>query len=149
MSKNRAADSICDGWNSRHSFLAEFSVGTAEFSPGFFSVFAAAGFASVVVFYDVLHDERDAAVGGVEWIVEFAETLIGKSADLGDLVRPDAVGLHEAAGGVGAVAGEFPVTVAAGGGIGFGIGVAFDRKRVGQLAEFLGESDEQLAAVGI
>src|SRR5271170_2600354 len=98
---------------------------------------------------EVLDDERNATVGGVEWIVGFAEMLIGESADLGDLVRPDAAGLHEAAGGVGAVGGEFPVAVVAEGGIGFGVGVAFDEERIGQFAEFAGQSDEQLAAIGV
>src|SRR5271155_1228263 len=105
--------------------------------------------ALVSVCSEVLHDEGNAAVGGVERIVEFAEMLIGESADLGDLVRPDAAGLHETAGSVGAVGGEFPVTVVAEGAIGFGVGVAFDEKRVGQRADFAGQSDAQLAAFGV
>jgi hypothetical protein len=65
----------------------------------------------IVVFYDVLHDQRDAAVGRVERGIGLAESLVGKAADLGDLVGADSIGLHDAAGGVGAVGGEFPVAV--------------------------------------
>src|SRR5208282_2993355 len=39
----------------------------------------------VAAFYDVLHDQRDAAVGGIEGIVRLTKTLIGEAANLGDL----------------------------------------------------------------
>src|ERR1039458_1054257 len=147
----------------------------------------------IIIFYDVLHDQRDAAVGRVERGVGLAETLVGKAADLSDLVgahsiglhdaagrvgagggkvpvavprRPrglaetlvgkaadlsdlvgaHSIGLHDAAGRVGAVGGKFPVAVG-GGGVGLGIGVAFDGEFVGEFAQFLGEGDEHVAAI--
>src|SRR5712691_4713656 len=86
-----------------------------------------------VVLHDVLDDERDAAVGWVEGGVRLAQTLVGKSADLGHLVGPDSVGLHDAAGGVRAIGRKFPVAVG-GGGIRLRIGVTFDGEFVGEFA---------------
>src|ERR1039458_5421277 len=100
----------------------------------------------IIIFYDVLHDQRDAAVGRVERGVGLAETLVGKAADLSDLVGAHSIGLHDAAGPVGAVGGKFPVAVG-GGGVGLGIGVAFDGEFVGEFAQFLGEGDEHVAAI--
>src|ERR1019366_136225 len=100
----------------------------------------------IIIFYDVLHDQRDAAVGRVERGVGLAETLVGKAADLSDLVGAHSIGLHDAAGRVGAVGGKFPVAVG-GGGVGLGIGVAFDGEFVGEFAQFLGEGDEHVAAI--
>ena len=57
--------------------------------------------------------------------------LIGESADLGDLVRPDTAGLHEVAGGVGAIGGEFPVTVVAEGATDSAGDLFKDVKRIG------------------
>jgi hypothetical protein len=96
----------------------------------------------VVIFHDVLHDKGDAAVGSVEWIVEFAEALIGESTDLSDLARSESFGLHEAAGGVGAVGRKFPIAVVSGCGVRLGVGVAFDGDFVRQLAEFNRQRDQ-------
>ena len=41
----------------------------------------------VVIFCDVLDDNRDAAVGRIEWGVGLAQALVRKSADLGYLIR--------------------------------------------------------------
>src|SRR5437899_2487102 len=82
-------------------------------------------------FVKVLHDQGDAAVGGIERGVPFAEPLIGKAADLGDLIKADALGLHEAAGGVGAIRGKLPVGVGSALGVGLGVGVPFDGDFVG------------------
>ena len=101
---------------------------------GLASLFSAGGESASSVMGDVLHDDADAAVGGIEGIVGGAEVLIGKSADLDDLVGCQATLFHQAAGGVGAVSGELPIAVIAGAGVGLGIGVAFDRHFVGQLA---------------
>ena len=84
-------------------------------SPVFWLAGGGLGIFVVVIFHDVLHDERDAAIGGVERGIGLAETLVGKAADLRDLVGANSVGLHDAAGGVGAIGGEFPVAVGGGG----------------------------------
>ena len=61
----------------------------------------------------------------------FAQALVGEAADLRDLVGANAVGLHDAAGGVGAVPGELPVAVGRGRSVGLGVGVAFDGELLG------------------
>jgi hypothetical protein len=56
-------------------------------------------------------DDGDAALGRIARIINFSETLISKTADLRPLVGPDSVGLHEAAGGMGAVGGKLQKTI--------------------------------------
>jgi hypothetical protein len=51
----------------------------------------------------ILDDERDSTVGGVELVLFFAEALIGESTDLRDLIVPNSMSLHQAPGGIGAV----------------------------------------------
>ena len=75
----------------------------------------------VIIFLDVLHDERDAPVGRVERRFRLAESLIGEAADLNDLVGANTIGLHDAASGVGAIGREFPVSISGGGSIGYGL----------------------------
>jgi hypothetical protein len=58
-----------------------------------------------------MHDDGDAAVGRIKRIINFQETLISKAADLRPLVGPDSIGLHEAAGGMGAVGGKLQKTI--------------------------------------
>src|SRR5690349_17377821 len=90
-----------------------------------------AGLLVVTVFLDVLHDERDAAVGRVERCFRLAEPLIGEAADLNDLVGAHSIGLHDAASGIGAIGREFPVSISRRRSIGLGIGMAFDGEFVG------------------
>ena len=77
-----------------------------------------------------------------------ASGLVGKSADLRNLVRPDSIGLHHAAGGVGAVGREFPIPVG-GGGVWLRIGMTFDGEFIGKGPKLLGESDQHFATVAI
>ena len=65
----------------------------------------------VTVFDDVLHDERNTAVGWIKRRFGFAQLLVSEAADLRDLVGPDSATLHQPASGVGAVGREFPVAV--------------------------------------
>src|ERR1051326_4750530 len=109
----------------------------------FFERRSRAGFLVVIGFLDVLHDQRRGAIGGVEWSIGLAQPLVGKAADLDDLVGAHSIGLHDASGGIGAIGREFPVTVAVGRRVRLGIGVPFDGEFVGQTADFLGEFNEQ------
>jgi hypothetical protein len=93
----------------------------------------------VIVPYDVLHDDRDAAVSGIQRSIGVAKTLVGEAADLGDLIGANSMGLHDAACSVGAIGGELPIAVGGRWGIRLRIGVSLDGKLVGEAAEFLGQ----------
>ena len=60
---------------------------------------------------DVLHDDRDAAVGSIERDRFVAQALVRETAHLRDLIGAQPRLLHQAASGVGAVGGKFPVAV--------------------------------------
>src|SRR5579883_786329 len=81
-------------------------------------------------FLEILDDERDASIRRIEGVRFFSEALIGETANLGDLVQPNAAGLHEAASGVGTIGG-LPIGVGGAFGVGLGISVAFDGNFVG------------------
>lgn len=55
------------------------------------------------VFGQILDNQRDATVGWIERVAGFLQVLVGETANLRDLILPDAMSLHEAAGGIGAV----------------------------------------------
>ena len=103
----------------------------------------------VGVFLDVLHDQRDAAVGWIKRGGGLAQSLIGEPANLNDLIGANAIGLHNAAGGIGAIGREFPVSVSSRRGVRLRIGVAFDREFVGQAAHFLGQLDQKFGSIGL
>lgn len=91
----------------------------------------------VEVLDDVLHDDRDSAVGGIERGVRFPKALVGEAANLSDLIGANSIGLHDAAGSVGAVRGEFPIAVGGRWGIGLRICVPLNGQLVGKAAELL------------
>src|SRR5579872_5309924 len=107
------------------------------------------GLLVLIIFLDVLHDERDVSVGRIERRFRLAESLIGEAADLNDLVGAHSIGLHDAASGIGAIGREFPVPISSRRSIGLGIGMAFDGEFVGQTADFLCELDEQFGSIGL
>jgi hypothetical protein len=53
--------------------------------------------------FQVLHNERDSAVGRIGSVVLVAQMLIGKASHLFDLVFANPSGTHDAPGSVGAV----------------------------------------------
>lgn len=85
----------------------------------------------------------------VERGVGLAEALVGKTTDLRHLVCPDSIALHDPASRIGALGGEFPVAVGGGRSVRLGIGVAFSRELVGEVAELLCECDKHLAAIAV
>src|SRR5579883_1412567 len=82
-------------------------------------------------FLEILDDERDASIRWIEGVRFFSEALIGETPNLGNLVQPNAAGLHEAASGVGTIGGKLPIGVGGAFGVGLGISVAFDGNFVG------------------
>src|SRR6266436_1036821 len=60
----------------------------------------------------VLHDQGNAAIGRIQRLVFLAQPLIREAAHLRDLISPDSVLHHQAARGISAVSGEFPIPVA-------------------------------------
>jgi len=103
----------------------------------------------VIILDDVLNDDGYAPVGRVERGVGFPETLVGEAANLSDLIGVDPIGLHDAACGIGAVGGEFPIAVGGRRSIGLRIGVRLNGQLVGKAAEFLSKGNEQFRAIGI
>jgi len=91
---------------------------------------------------DVLLDERDAPVGGVEWVRKLAQSLIGEASNLRNRFRTKAITLHKPARGVSAAGGEFPVAVVAGFCERFGVGVALDGDFIRQITQFLRQHDQ-------
>src|SRR5580658_9459883 len=86
--------------------------------------------------FQILHDHGNATIGCVEWCSGRAQHLIGIASHLRNLVGLQPVVLHQPAGSVGAVGGQFPIAIFAASRVGFGIGVAFNREMVRELAEF-------------
>jgi hypothetical protein len=68
------------------SFFAGSSGAVLAASPGFFSSLEAFSSSWSLVFQDVSHADRDAAVGGIERILGLAQALVGKAANLSDLI---------------------------------------------------------------
>ncbi len=95
----------------------------------------------------VFHENGDSAIRGVVGVGLDAEHLVGITTNLSDLIGADAILLHEAAGGVGAVGGKLPVGVLGSRGILRGIGVPFDEQMIGESFELAGKQCEQLLAV--
>jgi len=103
----------------------------------------------VGVLGDVLNDDGDAPIGRVQRGVWFPKALVGEAANLSDLIGANSMGLHDAACGIGAVRGEFPIAVGSRWRIGLRIGVALNGQLVGKAAELLSKGDEQFRAIGI
>jgi hypothetical protein len=77
----------------------------------------------VTVLDDVLNHDGHAPAGRVERGVWLPEALVGEAANLSDLIGANSIGLHDAAGCVGAVGGKFPIAVGGRWGIWLRIGV--------------------------
>jgi len=67
------------------------------------------------------------------------QTLVGEPAHLRDLIRPDAIGLHELPALVGPVGGELPIREVGAPAERLRVGVAFDEYLVGQFPQLPGE----------
>src|ERR1041385_9238558 len=50
----------------------------------------------VIVFDDILHNQRNSAVGRIQWVGRDAEFLVRIPADLRDLISTQTVFLHDA-----------------------------------------------------
>src|SRR5580698_6842743 len=92
--------------------------------------------------FDVLDDQRDSPVRGIQRILRNSKPLVSVASDLGNLVISHTALLHETAGGIGAVGGEFPISIGCTARVGFGISVALHRDFIWQFAQFLCEKGE-------
>jgi len=90
-----------------------------------------------------LHDQGNAAIGRIQRLVFLAQPLIREAAHLRDLISPDSVLHHQAARGIGAVSGEFPIPVATALRVLLRVGVPLECQFVRQLAEILGQRGQQ------
>ena len=88
---------------------------------------AALDSSSAIRWNNVLNDESNATVRGLERIFGVAQFLVRITANLGNLVGAKAMLLHQAPGGIGAIGREFPVGIDRRSRIRFRVGVAFDR----------------------
>ncbi len=95
----------------------------------------------------ILHQDRDAAVGGIVGIVFHAQELVGVAAHLRHLIGAHAVLLQQSARRVGAVGRELPVAVICVGGVLRGVCVTLDQQLIGQGFEFGGEQREEFLPV--
>src|SRR5271155_5583326 len=65
----------------------------------------------IIIFYEILYDQRDAAVGWIQGRIWLAKPLICESADLRYLIFADSILLHQAACGDGAIRGKLPIPI--------------------------------------
>ena len=84
----------------------------------------------------VLDDQRNSPVRWINGILRLAQKLVGKAAHLGNLFLSQPLLLHQAARGVRAIGGEFPVAIISFSAIRLGIRVTLDGNFVGQFAQF-------------
>ena len=96
-----------------------------------------------------MNNKRHTTIDRIERRVDLAQPLIGKAANLSHLVRTNSTHLHQPSRRIGAIRRQFPVGIVPVGGVRFGIGVAFDRQFVRQLAQLLRKDDQQIVAIGI
>src|SRR5258708_33324159 len=82
-------------------------------------------------FAQVLHDQRDSAVRGIQRIILLPQALIGKPPHLCDLLFTNAVSLHQPPRAVGALRRQLPIPVIAPCRVRLGVGVAFHRNGIG------------------
>src|SRR5438128_10119261 len=129
-------------WADRSSTL--FGNGIWAFSFSRFCIFWL-----LLIFDDVLHDEGNPAIRRVLRIVRFAKHLISETSDLGDLIWSHSIFLHQASRSVGAIDGQFPVSIITAFGKRPCIGVAFDGNSVGNLSQFLREKAEQFLSIAV
>jgi hypothetical protein len=83
-----------------------------------------------------LHDDGDSPVGWSGRILLVKRLLIGESSHLGELIGAHPVLLHDAAGGVCAIAREVPVGICVAS-KGLRIGMPFENDAIWQLAQFM------------
>ena len=97
----------------------------------------------------ILNNKRHTTIDRIERRLYLAQPLICETAHLGHLVGANSAHLHQPSRRIGAIRGQLPIAIAAVGGVRFGIGAAFDRQFVRQLAQLLRKDDQQVVAIGI
>src|SRR5579862_6400877 len=87
--------------------------------------------------FQILHNDGDSPIGCSQRFVFLARHLISVASNLRDLIVSHTVMLHQPPSGVGPIGGKFPIAVFATAGVGFCVGVAFDREVIGKLSQFV------------